>query len=154
MKSGRWSNLPTCRGIMTYSKEIIDNTEAALEDLRARFPTQWRPLIGCDIGWDNLLMDLRNALVVIDPDFEIAQIKEKFGGLRFYATPGSELSEEEIKKFFGIIRDAENLSFTICERTGGPGVLMRKIGGGWLKTLDSSLPGVSEQWMEWSNDDK
>ena len=63
---------------------------------------------------------------------KVAQIKEKFGGLRFY-TDSHDLSDEECAKLFSVIRFAEALSFRICEECGAPA--KRENNGGWLATL-------------------
>jgi hypothetical protein len=55
------------------------------------------------------------------------QVKEKFGGLRFYICGGD--ANEAIR---GAIRMAESMSFTVCESCGHPG---HKQPGGWIKTL-------------------
>ena len=55
------------------------------------------------------------------------QVKEKFGGLRFYIVGGN--ANEVI---YGAIRMAECMSFKICESCGVPG---HKQPGGWIKTL-------------------
>ena len=54
-----------------------------------------------------------------------AQVKEKFGGLRFYVDNADEYTE-------GVIALAESLSYRTCEKCGNKGI-MRK--GGWIKTL-------------------
>ena len=54
-----------------------------------------------------------------------AQVKSKFGGLRFYIEGGNET-------MYGMIRMAESLSFTICETCGKSG---SKKGNGWIFTL-------------------
>lgn len=54
-----------------------------------------------------------------------AQVKEKFGGLRFYIYGGN----EEMR---GAVRMAEAMSFRICEDCGVPG---HKQPGGWIRTL-------------------
>lgn len=56
-------------------------------------------------------------------DFKVAQVKEKFGGLRFY-TDGN---DEYIS---GTIALAESLSYTICEECGNPG---KSNSEGWIK---------------------
>lgn len=55
----------------------------------------------------------------------IGQVKEKFGGLRFYIDGGT----EEHRHY---IRFAEAMSFRTCEQCGAPGET-RNIG--WMKTL-------------------
>jgi hypothetical protein len=53
------------------------------------------------------------------------QVKEKFGGLRFYMT----YYVEEIEK---LIDEAESKSYQTCERCGAPG---KSREGGWILTL-------------------
>ena len=38
-------------------------------------------------GWEQLIVDLDARLAAIDPDYAVAQIKEKFGALRYYIDP-------------------------------------------------------------------
>lgn len=56
-----------------------------------------------------------------------AQVKEKFGGLRFYV----DNSDDYVK---GAIQVAELMSVRTCEQCGSPG---KPIRGGWVKTLCS-----------------
>jgi len=84
-------------------------------------------LFGWEIGkgWEQLCSDLVIDLKKLGWDGTIAQVKEKFGGLRFYIGSGNDAIWERIQK-------AENDSYTICEKCGNPGKLRE---GGWLKTL-------------------
>ena len=54
-----------------------------------------------------------------------AQVKEKFGGLRFYMTMGTD-------EVYGLIDKAEALSRKTCEECGEPG---EERSGGWIHTL-------------------
>ncbi len=56
---------------------------------------------------------------------EILQVKEKFGGLRFYVQGSNDF-------FDGMICMAEQASYTICEQCGKPG---KPRSGGWILTL-------------------
>lgn len=60
-------------------------------------------------------------------NFTVDQVKEKFGGLRFYVSccPSSEV--------FGAINMTEALSYWTCEVCGNKG--SRRRNGNWLKTL-------------------
>jgi len=58
--------------------------------------------------------------------FHVVQVKEKFGGLRFYVTPATH-------KIFDRIHEVEEESFHICEVCGKPGKLRNKIP--WWQTL-------------------
>lgn len=55
----------------------------------------------------------------------VAQIKEKFGGLRFYYDGGDE-------QVSGMVRMAEAWAGRTCEECGKPG---KQRGGGWIQTL-------------------
>jgi hypothetical protein len=76
----------------------------------------------CGPGWNQLIEDL----IALGWDQHVIQVKEKFGGLRFYIDSGSDEMYNRISK-------AENDSYTICEETGKPGELRTDIG--WMRTL-------------------
>lgn len=59
------------------------------------------------------------------PQVVVAQIKEKFGGLRFYYDGGDE-------QIFGMVRIAESWASHSCEECGALGT---SGGKGWIKTL-------------------
>lgn len=77
-------------------------------------------------GWNQLIKDLIGDLIELGWNKEVCQVKEKFGGLRFYI---NESSEEVFRR----IREAEEKSYTICEVTGESGKLRKDIG--WIRTL-------------------
>jgi hypothetical protein len=86
----------------------------------------------CSDGWYDLICELCDKLQAhcdeknsSGASFQIVaiQVKEKFGGLRFYVTGGDEYS-------YGLIRKAENDSYKICEECGAPGKLYQR--GWWL----------------------
>lgn len=105
------------------------------DNLHDHFTHVERAHLGTGIGWYNLIYTLTNC---IDRRLEhlnkdggnrkvvIAQIKEKFGGLRYYAD--GDVDEQ----MDGMIDFAEALSYTICEECGAPGKLRS---GGWMRTL-------------------
>ena len=76
-------------------------------------------------GWGDILKRLINDLFELGWDGHVAQVKEKFGGLRFYIGSANEAIHERIDA-------AQNESFETCEECGAPGALRK---GGWLKTL-------------------
>lgn len=59
------------------------------------------------------------------PQVIAAQVKEKFGTLRFYTNGGDDVTR-------GMIYMAESMSSVICEQCGNKGKLRE---GGWLRTL-------------------
>lgn len=75
------------------------------------------------VGWTSLIEPLFELCA--KEGVEVVQVKEKFGGLRFYVSNASE-------ELYKAIDKAETESFHICEHCGAPG----KLGGkGWIKTL-------------------
>lgn len=91
--------------------------------------------IDVDEGWYQLIVDCDKELTVIDPNYGIFQIKEKFGALRYYMSPSNDTTPEQRDAMWAITEKYEALSRTVCEATGGPGVLMKSVGG-WRKTLN------------------
>jgi hypothetical protein len=71
------------------------------------------------LKWKN--RDAEHKLVV-----EVSQIKEKFGGLRFYTGPIDDTID-------GMISFAEVMSIHTCEQCGSPGKRRNDIG--WIQTL-------------------
>jgi len=88
-----------------------------------------------DDGWFDLIYDLSvkiEKIIVgikaenLDTDLPYAsQVKEKFGGLRFYMNSAT-------KDIYDLISKAEADSYTICESCGKPGTTKR---GSWINTL-------------------
>jgi hypothetical protein len=76
-------------------------------------------------GWYGLLKKLIEESIAAGWDRQICQVKEKFGGLRFYINGASTEVHDIISKY-------ENLSYEICEECGEPGTVR---GGGWIQTL-------------------
>ena len=100
----------------------------------------------CRKGWfrilDNLCASLEPKIrgwVDQNPDKEshprISQIKEKFGGFRFYMTEISlkNVGEELSKEIYSLIAQAEEESYTVCEFCGVSGELRKDLP--WKKTL-------------------
>jgi hypothetical protein len=89
------------------------------------FPTGGR-WISCGSGWHPILARLEQQLNELDPDYQVHQIKEKFGTLCFYW-------EGDIPNGDAIVGEAEAESARTCELCGSHGNLRTK--AGWLKTL-------------------
>ena len=87
-----------------------------------------------DDGWFDILWRLCEDLEPLvaefeeagGPKFEVLQVKEKFGGLRFYVNCRR---NEEIRQRIGI---AAEESFHTCEVCGQPGTLREDR---WIRTL-------------------
>lgn len=83
-------------------------------------------------GWLSLLEVLIADLDKIGVAYDVAQIKEKFGTLRFYAEITETTSDTKAAEFWKRIEKAETLSAITCEVCGSPGELR---GGSWMRTL-------------------
>lgn len=77
----------------------------------------------CGKGWLKLVDPLIELCEKLD--VEVHQIKEKFGGLRFYVGQ----APEEVHT---LIQIAETESFKTCERCGADG---KRRPGGWIKVF-------------------
>ncbi|MGY6123518.1 hypothetical protein ACW9YQ_24640 (plasmid) [Paraburkholderia strydomiana] len=87
-----------------------------------------RPSLAVFDGWldllDTLCWSLQTETSNHGPQVVAGQVKEKFGGLRFYAGPCNDAQR-------GMIDMAQAMSFHICEVCGDRG---RHIGTGWERT--------------------
>jgi hypothetical protein len=77
-------------------------------------------------GWNLLIKNLIQDLIKLGWNKEVIQVKEKFGGLRFYINEGT----DEIHQRIG---QAELESMKTCEITGKLGKIRTDIG--WHRTL-------------------
>lgn len=79
----------------------------------------------CGEGWFSLIYDLSKKITAIAPDVQATQVKEKFGGLRFYFSGGND-------EVYELVDAAEDESYKICENCGSrDGVTQSK---GWIRT--------------------
>ena len=103
------------------------------DDLKKKYPLTLSHLsyFECDEGWSRLLNDL--CLIIENrlkdqklEEIYAVQVKEKFGGLRFYMSSYDEFIESAIAL-------AEKQSVHICEVCGNSGKTENL--KGWYKTL-------------------
>lgn len=99
----------------TSGFEIDGKREATLEDVQS--------CVGK--GWHDILARLVKDLFDLGWDGEVSQVKEKFGGLRFYT---GAMSDECYKR----VSQAEEEADKTCEVCGERG---QSRGRGWIKTL-------------------
>lgn len=95
------------------------------EKVNSRIDTSWPENYYVREGWIPLVEELVEKLIKIEPTFKIAQIKQKFGGLRFYANVTT-------TEAWDLIQEYEDKSFKVCEDCGAPAKLR---GGVYLETL-------------------
>ena len=110
----------------------MNDLQLKIEALKEKIVPGYSKSIDVDEGWYQIVIDCDADLTAIDPDYQIFQVKQKFGSLRFYFyTKKLEKSQE----MFELIKDYEVKSLQTCEATGKPGVLM-KSKTGWFRTLN------------------
>jgi hypothetical protein len=88
-------------------------TSTPKPDVRWSDAPVWKS-IDCGPGWWPIIATLDQVLRERYPDYRVVQIKEKFGGLRFYAD-GVDAAGYEI------IGAAERSAAETCEECGQPG---------------------------------
>lgn len=119
-----------------------DGTGGELEAVLGRFAEGWDAVVRCGPGWNRLVADCDRELAGLCDRYVVYQIKEKFGGLRYYFS----LPEDVVATDDGSLQAAmltvtrryEEASFHVCEHSGRPGVLMRS-GSGWLRVVAPDL---------------
>lgn len=55
-----------------------------LSRILGRIPERWGRWIRCDAGWYQLIVDLDTAIYAIAGDYEVHQVKQKYGTLRYH----------------------------------------------------------------------
>jgi hypothetical protein len=98
-----------------------------------RFTSESPKKIWCDEGWWTLIANCDKEISAIDTNYTIFQIKEKFGGLRYYCSPSNPIHGSKIDE---VIRKYERICSMTCEVTGKHGYLMKK--SFQYKTLNDS----------------
>lgn len=86
-------------------------------------------------GWTPILVALHIDLVALDPDYQVGQLKEKFGSLRVY------LDSDFTPEVEQAIEAATTLSTQTCEVCGRPGSI-RHISRFWIKAVCDGCEGV------------
>ena len=116
--------------------------EKDLKEILERIPAGWGKWISCDKGWYKLLAETNDLLKYMCPNYEVHQVKEKFGELRYYFSmpkmqDDDEFDKETFEKIYKIMRAiaarAEDKSTHICESCGEFGQI--RDSNHWLKTL-------------------
>ena len=103
----------------------------------------WWPILDALCGQIQHHVNWKNKFGPVVPQVTIAQIKEKFGGLRFYYDGGDDYIS-------GLVSMAEAWATSSCETCGAPG---KKREGGWIKTLCDHHEAERQQRIkEWEKE--
>lgn len=108
--------------------DFMPNDNPDLKPIVDRIPSGWGKWIDVGPGWYPIVIKLNEDIAKIAPDYEVHQVKEKFGGLRYYCQENDEIRE--------LIREAERKASVTCEVCGAPAVL--KVCRYWYKTICDS----------------
>lgn len=113
------------------TKEEMNNYLESIGGLENGMYSNKPKITSCDffdvqVGWYPLIKNLIDELINLGWDKQVTQVKEKFGGLRFYINGGSD-------EMYNKITEAEKLSHETCELCGKKGELRTKIR--WFTTL-------------------
>jgi hypothetical protein len=91
-----------------------------LRDVLEHIPEEWGRSLRVHRGWYQLVLRTHAKLLELDPSYEALQIKEKFGGLRYYHRL---TNAADASLGWSIEAEAEIESYTICELCGQSGTL-------------------------------
>ena len=107
--------------------------------MKSKHPQLFKEInyLECDVGWQDIISSLANTITheieriaTLDPlvveGIYAVQIKEKFGGLRFYMNHSTPYID-------GAISLAESMSYKTCETCGNRAGSRHNVGG-WIKT--------------------
>ena len=86
---------------MIYSEPRSVHDSPVLAALIARMGAHAGPMLSTDAGWDEIIAEANGRLSELDPDYKVDQVKEKFGGLRYYYSPS--IDDPEVHKAMSAI---------------------------------------------------
>ena len=67
----------------------MNKLQLQIEELKKKIVPEYWKSIDVDEGWYQLVLDCDKELTGVDPNYQIYQVKEKFGGLRYYTKPSN-----------------------------------------------------------------
>lgn len=127
----------------------MNELQLQIEELKKKIvPGCWKS-IDVDEGWYQLVVDCDKELTGVDQNYQIYQVKEKFGGLRYYAMPSNLDDKHTLMRIGDIISKYEDIAWKTCSATGGSGVLMKSTGG-WMKTLNPEYAASTLHYAKYS----
>jgi len=96
-----------------------------LEEILRRIPDGWGRWLSMSKGWYRIIVELDRRLAELDEDYVVHQVKEKFGGLRYYVEPSESASPGTRTAMREAVKAAEVLSERTCEECGADGAVLR-----------------------------
>lgn len=110
---------------------MTEDDDPVIQDIHDHTGQGWYGL-ACGPGWYPVIKDLHNKILAKFPNYEIWQIKEKFGGLRYYCDVDG---DEDIRQLIG---EAERQAWQTCEECGSTENVHTAGRPYWIRTLCES----------------
>lgn len=97
-------------------------------ELFEKYPKTFQSLdyVECNEGWKEIVDQVSFKIEQVNNKYpgssyiHASQIKQKFGGLRYYVS-FEDINNDDVNYVYSIIEEAEKRSLTICEICGAPG---------------------------------
>lgn len=97
---------------------VVQTQKITMADkLRPRVGKGWYGVVTPG-GWDWIIEKIDNNLSTLDSKYEIHQVKQKYGTLRFYYEPSENVSSEIREVMNSVVELGEILSAATCEECG------------------------------------
>ena len=126
----------------------MNELQLKIEKIRDRILPSFGKYISVDEGWYQIVVDCDDELSVLDPDYKVIQIKQKFGILRYYFQPSVPANKDLTDAMHAVVRKYLIESSKTCEATGKPGVLMSSPRG-YLRTLNPKYAKKTKQYKDY-----
>lgn len=118
-------------GEMTMGDDTSEAREPEPHEAREEQFHSERAKVGT--GWHPIIDDLHNNLGMLLGDYDVLQIKEQYGGLRYYILLDFRVPSQSRVQALHAIGEAERQSLLTCEACGQDADTQYH--GGWYKTL-------------------
>ena len=126
----------------------MNELQFKIEKIRDKILPSFGKYISVDEGWYQIVVDCDDELSVLDPDYKVVQIKQKFGILRYYFQPSVPANKDLTDAMHAVVRKYLIESSKTCEATGKPGVLMSSPLG-YLRTLNPKYAKKTKQYKDY-----
>ena len=102
--------------------EESEPMESDLTEILERIPVHWGRWISCGPGWYPLVIKTHKMLDYLMPGYEIHQVKEKYGQLRFYwgEPPDTKVDPLVREIAYAVEHESEFTSGYVCDQCGDP----------------------------------
>lgn len=135
-------------------EDVDEDIREDIVDVLKTIADGWGRWLTLDKGWYKLVIDTHKKLKYIDANYQIHQIKEKFGGLRYYYQSSFPYRSMQNEIMQAIVNNAEQAAERTCEICGTchyKAKVETKVRNYWFKTLCRDC--ATEQGYEIEDDE-